>query len=74
MRRLSELFNVNQFIVSQVNPHMVVLLSSRAKGFLAKVKYLIRSELRHRVLQLVHLGLLPRVRAPHSSVGWLVGW
>ena len=26
MRRLAELFNVNHFIVSQVNPHMIVLL------------------------------------------------
>ncbi len=65
MRRLSELFNVNQFIVSQVNPHMLWLLGGN-KGVLGSLKYLIRSELRHRTLQLVHLGILPRF------LGWMV--
>jgi TAG lipase/steryl ester hydrolase/phospholipase A2/LPA acyltransferase len=61
MRRLAELFNVNQFIVSQVNPHMLLLLdSSNSPTIWSKLKYLIRTELRHRVLQLAHLGLLPR--------------
>ncbi len=61
MRRLAELFNVNQFIVSQVNPHMLLLLDScNQASFWSKAKYLVRSELRHRVLQLARLGLLPR--------------
>lgn len=62
MRRLAELFNINQFIVSQVNPHMLLLLDSTTNrgGFLSKLKYLMRTELRHRVLQLSTLGMLPR--------------
>lgn len=60
MRRLAELFNVNQFIVSQVNPHMLLLLSpTNTQGWMAKVKFIIRTELRHRVTQLSHLGWLP---------------
>ncbi len=62
MRRLAELFNINHFIVSQVNPHMLLLLdSSNSSSVWSKLKYLVRTELRHRVLQLAHLGLLPRV-------------
>lgn len=48
MRRLAELFNINQFIVSQVNPHMLLLLHHGKDGIIAKIKYLIRSELQHR--------------------------
>jgi hypothetical protein len=36
------------------------LLGSQT-GILANIKYLIRTELRHRVLQLVHLNLIPRM-------------
>lgn len=63
MRRLAELFNVNHFIASQVNPHMLLMLHP-TQGLLGKLKYLLRTELRHRVLQLAHLGLLPRL------MGW----
>ena len=34
MQRMSELFNVNTFIVSQVNPHVVPLLSVDGGGVL----------------------------------------
>lgn len=67
MRRLAELFNINQFIVSQVNPHMLFLLDRSNEGLLAKIKYLVRSELSHRLLQLLQLNLLPRALGFLSS-------
>jgi hypothetical protein len=56
MGRLSELFNVNHFIVSQVNPHVAPFLhhteSRKGKGgILSAILFLIKSELRHRVNQ-----------------------
>lgn len=50
MKRLSELFNVNHFIVSQVNPHVVPFLpkSDAAPSLLTT---LLRSELIHRLHQ-----------------------
>eukprot|EP00123_Amoebidium_parasiticum_P004490 comp15790_c0_seq1/m.13043 comp15790_c0_seq1/g.13043 ORF comp15790_c0_seq1/g.13043 comp15790_c0_seq1/m.13043 type:complete len:532 (-) comp15790_c0_seq1:224-1819(-) len=60
MTRLSELFNVNHFIVSQVNPHVIPFLSlfqrdahtpSRLGQLLAKTKGPILAELHHLAMQ-----------------------
>ncbi|KNC47265.1 triacylglycerol lipase [Thecamonas trahens ATCC 50062] len=70
MARLSELFNVNSFIVSQVNPHVVPFLSAPRlrttrlpSRFLAALGYVVTSEVRHRLSQLARLRLLPAVLA-----------
>ncbi|KAI9203804.1 acyl transferase/acyl hydrolase/lysophospholipase [Polychytrium aggregatum] len=60
--RLSELFNVNHFIVSQVNPHVVPFMQdtfspSTVDQLTSKLSYLIRSEAHHRLYQLSELGL-----------------
>ncbi|MDP2438563.1 MAG: hypothetical protein Q8P67_22700 [archaeon] len=50
MKRLSELFDVNHFIVSQVNPHVVPFIpKTDAKPGLFSA--LLRSELAHRIHQ-----------------------
>lgn len=60
MNRLSELFNVNHFIVSQVNPHIypfvkhAVGTSSYFRTFNHKILHLIRSELNYRLDQVGH--------------------
>jgi len=64
MVRLSELFNVNHFIVSQVNPHVVPFVSSEdfqtaRFGFWPMLKFLVKSEIKHRITQLAQLGLIP---------------
>jgi hypothetical protein len=60
MKRLSELFNVNHFVVSQMNPHLVPLLwwtSSRSRSRLGhKVMSAVAAEVIHRVRQLVEFG------------------
>lgn len=67
MERVAELFNVNHFIVSQVNPHVVPFVSENGpsggaaadKGLFGRfrdaAKFLMWSELRHRVLQFAHV-------------------
>eukprot|EP01137_Pigoraptor_chileana_P007253 Opistho-2@52583 len=61
MARLSELFNVNHFVVSQVNPHVVPFLHrSSPLTMLPKVRGLATSELKHRLVQMGKLGVLPR--------------
>ncbi len=56
MQRLSELFNVNTFIVSQVNPHIVpfvsvsagdVLDSKLSRRYVTVVKELMGNEVGH---------------------------
>ncbi|EFA81484.1 hypothetical protein PPL_05472 [Heterostelium album PN500] len=63
MNRLSELFNVNHFIVSQVNPHVIPFISDKtispSSSIVDAVKYLTESEMKHRVLQMASLGLIP---------------
>ena len=53
--RLSELFNVNHFILSQMSPHIVPLLPRSSMKFRdgpgALIKTFIRSELKHRLGQ-----------------------
>eukprot|EP00042_Codosiga_hollandica_P042073 m.381034 g.381034 ORF g.381034 m.381034 type:complete len:630 (-) comp56239_c0_seq2:52-1941(-) len=56
-QRLSELFNVNHFIVSQVNPHIVPTLGRSA--FVSRVLSATAQELTHQLERLVDFGLLP---------------
>ncbi len=66
MRRLSELFNVSNFIVSQVNPHVVAFMESEIErvGLVSKafgvVKRFVLEETAFRFKQIAELGLLPR--------------
>eukprot|EP00128_Syssomonas_multiformis_P015663 Colp12_sorted_trinity150504_noHs@27624 len=59
--RLSELFNVNHFIVCQVNPHVVPLMNKHGNFFMSGItSKLITSELRHRFYQIQQLGIAPK--------------
>ncbi|EDQ91260.1 uncharacterized protein MONBRDRAFT_1048, partial [Monosiga brevicollis MX1] len=62
-QRLSELFNVNHFIVSQVNPHVVPFLrsmrSSSRFALLHKAVMVAGGELMHRLRQLASIGYWP---------------
>lgn len=67
MERLSEIFNVNHFIVSQVNPHVYPFVrhtvdgsSSRISRLKRKLMFLFKSEINYRLEQLADLGILPR--------------
>jgi predicted acylesterase/phospholipase RssA len=66
MKRLAEIFNVNHFIVSQVNPHIYPFIKHTAHGgstirnLQHKMMYLIKSEVSYRLDQLAGLGVLPR--------------
>lgn len=58
LARIGELFNVNHFIVSQTNPHVI----PRSFPILqTKVAVLIKSELQFRYWQALHMGLVPRL-------------
>jgi hypothetical protein len=62
MRRLAELFNVNHFIVAQVNPHVYPFLRTDLRQtwlsvFLEKLLILAGSEARFRLAQLSRFGL-----------------
>lgn len=70
MQRLSELFNINVFIVSQTNPYVVPFLdrndnleiynSEKKKfNFWKLMKNLVFSEIKHRCLQIQSLKFLP---------------
>lgn len=69
LSRISELFNVNHFIVSQARPYLVPFLRSELNlldrrqtgwtSFSRSIMRLIIGELRHRLRQLDYLGLLP---------------
>ncbi|ORX83908.1 patatin-domain-containing protein [Basidiobolus meristosporus CBS 931.73] len=62
--RLTELFHVNHFIVSQANPYIVPFISRGLKepgGILTKIMRIIMTEARHRLIQLEQFNLLPRV-------------
>ncbi|KAK8621183.1 hypothetical protein V6N13_067624 [Hibiscus sabdariffa] len=62
MMQLKELFNVNHFIVSQANPHIIPWLRmkefARAIGgnFAAKLAHLTEMEVKHRCSQILELG------------------
>ena len=55
MSRLSELFNINHFIVSQVNPLIAPWIrnhrTKRNEGLFGKIKFIIKSEIKHRIYQ-----------------------
>ncbi|PJF16621.1 hypothetical protein PSACC_03618 [Paramicrosporidium saccamoebae] len=73
MNRLAELFNVNHFIVSQVNPHIYPFVKHAVRdttfrSFNHKVMYLIRSELKYRLDQISGLGIMPRACQMLKSV------
>ncbi|KAF9155891.1 hypothetical protein BG015_008140 [Linnemannia schmuckeri] len=64
MNKLSELFNVNHFIVCQVNPYIVPFLHnslarSPTNRVLGWILYQARSEVQHRMNQLSILGVMP---------------
>eukprot|EP00357_Protocruzia_adherens_P026900 CAMPEP_0114983764 /NCGR_PEP_ID=MMETSP0216-20121206/6884_1 /TAXON_ID=223996 /ORGANISM="Protocruzia adherens, Strain Boccale" /LENGTH=640 /DNA_ID=CAMNT_0002345789 /DNA_START=294 /DNA_END=2216 /DNA_ORIENTATION=- len=73
MARLSELFNINTFIVSQTNPWVVPFLTPDDGGgslgsiypykMVKLIKHLIHSEIRHRCLQMTKIGILPKALA-----------
>lgn len=62
--RLSELFNVNNFIVSQARPYLAPFISSplhrhRRRGLYLKCIQVVGLEISHRIKQLSLLGALP---------------
>ncbi|KAI7861521.1 acyl transferase/acyl hydrolase/lysophospholipase [Spinellus fusiger] len=65
MTRLSELFNVNHFIVCQVNPHVIPFLQkdnkppSKLRQVANFCMHLAKTEVQHRCTQLRELGLMP---------------
>lgn len=66
MQRLSEIFNVNTFIVSQVNPFVIPFINDDGGGILGtentfskKIRDLINNEIVHAVNLLSSLGLVP---------------
>ncbi len=70
---LGTCFNVTNFIVSQVNPHIVPLLSrdvnrphERVSGCKTLEQYLV-ADLRHRMAMLGHLGLFPSIHGQPFS-------
>ncbi|CAG8433687.1 11265_t:CDS:10 [Ambispora gerdemannii] len=63
MNKLSELFNVNHFIVCQVNPHVIPflqtsLIPSFINRFVGWLLFLAISELQHRLMQLSEFGIM----------------
>lgn len=67
MQRLTELFNINTFIVSQCNPHVVPFLSLESsevgdsyhsQKYVRTLKRIIGNEIKHWMKQLNELGLL----------------
>lgn len=64
LERLSELFNVNNFIVSQARPYLAPFISSplhrhRRRGLYLKCIKVVGLEISHRLRQLSLLGVLP---------------
>ena len=65
MRSLSEMFNVNYFLVSQTNPHIVPVLNLK-KRVNRKLGNLLEAEWKHRYRHMQppaahckHLGMMP---------------
>jgi len=63
LSRISELFNVNHFIVSQATPYIAPFMANEqsVSNILIKCGYLLSSEFRHRINQLEHMRLLPKM-------------
>ncbi|KAI9596200.1 acyl transferase/acyl hydrolase/lysophospholipase [Syncephalis fuscata] len=64
LARMTELFNVNHFIVSQANPLIVPFINKGPgqgiDGFSVKMRNLLGSEVKHRARQLGQMHLLPK--------------
>ena len=70
MQRLAELFNINNFIVSQVNPHVNPFIASHeikspgrnnTRSLSKHIEYLLNIDVQHRCRKLAKIGLFPRV-------------
>lgn len=65
LNRLSELFNVNHFVVSQANPYIIPFMSKELQlqddRLLSRVRNVLYSEIGHRLRQLEQFRLLPRL-------------
>ncbi|CAI7668847.1 unnamed protein product [Penicillium manginii] len=81
MTRLSEMFNVNHFIVSQVNPHVVPFLpkedgpvsvaeqaSSLIPRWMNTMTHLAKDEMLHRMTVLSELGVFPNSMTKFASI------
>lgn len=82
MTRMSEMWNVNHFIVSQVNPHVVPflaqeegkapeeqsLLPSATSGWMSTGLMLARDELNYRLQMMIDAGLLPNILTKARSI------
>ncbi|ROT36304.1 patatin-domain-containing protein [Sodiomyces alkalinus F11] len=74
MTRLAEMFNVNHFIVSQVNPHVVPFLAKddqlnpEETDWVYTVSSLARDEALHRLQFLAELGIFPNLATKLRSV------
>jgi TAG lipase/steryl ester hydrolase/phospholipase A2/LPA acyltransferase len=81
MTRLAEMFNVNHFIVSQVNPHVVPFLvkddeaitkdaqsDSQGPGWVYTLTNLAKDEVLHRMHVLAELGVFPNLVTKARSV------
>ncbi|KAF2857162.1 patatin-domain-containing protein [Piedraia hortae CBS 480.64] len=70
MTRLAEMLNVNHFIVSQVNPHVVPFLTNQtaADGWIQTLTSLARAEALHRMHMLSEMGIFPTTMTKMCSV------
>jgi len=81
MTRLSEMFNVNHFIVSQVNPHVVPFLpkeigpsnlaehrSLSVPGWVSMMTHLAKDEILHRMTVLSEMGVFPNSMTKFASI------
>ncbi|KAI7874953.1 hypothetical protein K492DRAFT_153262 [Lichtheimia hyalospora FSU 10163] len=68
LKRLSELFNVNHFIVSQAMTYAIPFASNghnlQQESMWNRIGYLIASELKHRLYQLDQFHMLPNIFRP----------
>lgn len=74
MKRMSELFNINTYIVSQVNPHVIPFIDSDAyayrdqdrlrKAVVSTGKVLLENTVKYSLGQLKLLGLIPNFALP----------
>ena len=77
MTRLSEMFNVNHFIVSQVNPHVIPFIpedkgpsdeSRTSPGWLHTMTHLAKDEVLHRMAVLSEVGFFPTSLTKLASI------
>ncbi len=82
MTRLAEMFNVNHFIVSQVNPHVIPFLAKEedivaaeaqqdagtGPGWMSLSASLCKGEVMHRLQQLADTGFLPNLVTKGRSI------